>query len=204
MSRAPQAPPTCLSLNTLPHSRPIPINSSAAGMETSTVSRIFRLAESPRNRAVTKQIRICATAMGISGSVYPAIKSPDSIGEAKSRIMKELVLSFAMIIPEKSERKDIPNTAIPGVSLSTSNRSTGAFAPIRDKSSSRITGNPIPNPRLVLSLNISLALRDANAIIFMINCLLCRERQTPPQIFPFQPFSSAPLQFQPQKVCPRP
>ncbi|MCA5963871.1 hypothetical protein LC724_30755 [Blautia sp. RD014234] len=25
-------------------------------METSTVSRIFRLAESPRNRAVTKQI----------------------------------------------------------------------------------------------------------------------------------------------------
>ena len=37
---------------------------------------------------------------------------------ANSRIIKELVLSFAMIIPENSDINDIPNTAIPGVSLS--------------------------------------------------------------------------------------
>ena len=124
---APHTPPTCLSLNTLPQSRPIPIKSSTAGIDTAIASKIRTLHVNPSKRAAAQHTAICAAASGTSGAVQPRIKWGAVIGEVNNRSMKAPVRSFAINIPEKREIKDKPNTAIPGANCSISNKSTGIF-----------------------------------------------------------------------------
>jgi len=53
-------------------------------------------------------------AIGNKGSVYPRINWLDVMGDVNKRSIKELVLSLAINMPEKSEMNDSPKTAIPG------------------------------------------------------------------------------------------
>jgi hypothetical protein len=55
------------------------------------------------------------------------MKSELDMGDVKSRIMKLLVLSFAITIPEKRDMNASPKTAIPGVSWSIEKSSTGTL-----------------------------------------------------------------------------
>jgi hypothetical protein len=131
------------------------------------VSNTFMLTVNPRKNATIKHTVTCNIAIGSSGSVYPKIKLLDVSGEVNNRSINELVLSFAISIPEKSEMNESPKTAIPGARWSITNSSTGILDCIADKSRSKTIGKPIPKAKLSRSLKISLLFREAKAKVFI-------------------------------------
>jgi hypothetical protein len=154
-------------VNKLPQSNPIAINRIAAGINTIMASKTLRLIVNPRKNATIKHTITCKIAIGSKGSVYPNMKFLAVSGDVNSRNINELVLSFAINMPEKSEIKDRPKTAIPGVNWSITNNSAGILDWIAVSNKSKTTGNPIPKAKLILSLMISLALRVANVSVFI-------------------------------------
>ena len=127
--------------------------------------RIFTVSSRPKQRAVIYVTMLCTTDIGIIGRVYPRIKSVGVIGVVYSLCKSALCLSFEMRVAEKSVINERPNTHIPGVRLSISNRLTGMLACIALKSSIRTSGNPNPKARFSGSRNISFVFLDAKATI---------------------------------------
>ena len=60
--------------------------------------------------------------------MYPMIKSNPVSGVVYNLCKKALSRSLAIRVAEKSVMNDSPNTVMPGVSVSISNRLTGMFA----------------------------------------------------------------------------
>ena len=92
------------------------------------------------------------------------------MGQANKRMRKALERSFAISMPRNRDRKESPNTAIPGVKAAMPNISAGISGTLRfiiEISRINTTGNPMPNRALRGSRTISRAFRAANAIVLM-------------------------------------
>ena len=69
VSNAPQIPPTAFSFRSVPSRSPSEINTTAIGMLTASISKMFTLTSSPRKNATTTHTALCKIAIGKSGSV---------------------------------------------------------------------------------------------------------------------------------------
>lgn len=165
---APQIPPTCLSVKTVPTNKPIAMKKKAVGSKTRSAMNTLPLMGKPRKKAAIKQMALCIMAIGIRGNVYPNMKSEAFRGEAKSLDKKDVLLSFAIKVPENRAIKDKPKTAIPGANCEISNKLTGILLCIADNKSKSIKGKPNPKPKLIGSLIISLLFLEAKTSNFMI------------------------------------
>ena len=87
-------------------------------------------------------------------------------GDENSLIKNDILLSFAISIPENNAINESPKTATPGVRFSISNKLTGILDCIMDNKKSKTKGNPKPKARFSGSLKISLVFREANANVF--------------------------------------
>ena len=95
------------------------------------------------------------------------IKSNPVSGVVYNLCKRALSRSFAISVAENRVINDSPNTVMPGVSVSISNRLTGILACIALSRTSKTKGNPRPKPRLIGSRKISFEHLLANVIILI-------------------------------------
>ena len=99
--------------------------------------------------------------------VFAQIKNGNNLGEKidlvgatkmqSAEIINEAISYGLKIVAENKVINDSPNTLMPGVNTSISNRLTGMFACIVLRSNNKINGKPKPKPRLIGSRKISFA-----------------------------------------------
>src|SRR5690554_5400163 len=111
VNKAPQIPPTALSLNNEPHNKPNPINKREVKAVTKIASIIPTVISRPHIIDANRVIVTCAIVIIIIGKVYPNKKSEGFIGDVNKRIKKDEVLSLANSIPANKAINAVPNIA---------------------------------------------------------------------------------------------